>query len=115
MTVRATCVFYEYRPGQGGSGKTIIRTHRRLWFRLGINYLDLAWTNEHAMVWLTRKVGETLEASIILALGLIKLNTNPFARRERRGARKPHYSTPRRNFDERTHWRVHLKYEKQSK
>lgn len=82
---------------------------RRLRFRLGINYLDLTWTNKYAMVWLAREIGEALKASIVLALGLMKLNTNPFARRERRGTSKPHYSTPRRNFDERTHWRVHLK------
>jgi hypothetical protein len=108
MTVRATCVFYRHTPVQSGSGKAIVWTHRRLRFRLGIDYLDLAWTNEYTMIWLAREIGEALKASVVLALGLMKLDTNPFTRREGRGASKPHYSTPRRNLDERTHWWVHL-------
>lgn len=30
------------------------------------------------MIWLAREIGEALKASVVLALGLMKLNTNPF-------------------------------------
>jgi hypothetical protein len=78
-----------------------------LLLRLGIDYLDLAWTHKYTMVWLAREINDILYASVVLAFGLGKLNTNPFTRRERRGTNEPDDTKTRRHLDERTQRWVH--------
>ena len=64
------------------------------------------------MLWFAREICDILDASVVLALGLRKLDTDPLARREGRGANESHNPTPCCHLDKGTQRWVHLENER---
>lgn len=66
------------------------------WFR---NDLDLARTDEHAMVGFAGEVLDTLYRSVVLTGGFVQLDSDPFTGGERGGTVKTNETSAHGNFD----------------